>query len=426
MRPRIQYEVNCHPGEGECLELINASCVVLGIGPLDAIGAEVGDDLEYILSNINSRLNGLESSSTGEYAFTNIGNGAQVWAGPNSRLVGQFRTFRGGDGIEITESASEIRVGIDTDWLYDRIKGVLDDYQVIPTSVGWESMGRIEPSEPVLLSVPEPTVPEPKRTAMTLPVVEDSTEERINEIEGRIYEHLNQITNEVGKSLNVIEDKVSRSNGKTELKVNSLGSKIDKIEKVQDELSGNLEEIEKKQVSTTKEISGLKGTVGKVTTKDIPTLNAKVEAIESDVNSLNIRISKELKLKQSTTDETIKGLVTAVETLYSTIEEQNQTIRRLKNQIQVASNIEMTHKNGILTLAHKGGTTIGSIDLCEVTDSCNSVQPKWTITGKIGTSSSRDRFVLDANGPYLYRQVVDINENSPTYGQEKWVITTSS
>ena len=423
MRPRTQYEVNCHPGEGECLELINASCVVLGMGPLPALGVDSGDDLEYILTNLNSVLSGLDSTATGSFKFTNIGNGAEVWAGVNNKLIGQFRTLRGGTGINVEESNTEIKIGVDTDWLHDAVKDILNQYGALPMSVGYETMGlpEKEPAPKVMtMGLLQPPELEPTPEIQLMGV----QEEELQGLETRINEQVNWLLSEVNSAVQGIDAKTTAANNKVDLKVKVLGREVEKVDAFTHTLDNEIRGVDRELVAVKTKVDSDSQVLYDLTQRTIPEVEVRTETLEAELSTLKVKVNKEWNLKQKNSEVILEDLVQSVKELQDTVTEQDRTIRRLRNQVQANSNIEMVVKDGILSLGYKGGVTIGSVNLCDVTNNCKNTKPNWTVSGKIGTSSSRDSFTPSADGEYLYRELVDINEDSPTYGQSKWAITS--
>lgn len=424
MRPRIKYEVDCHT-DGECLELVNASCVVLGMGPLPAIGVEAGDDLDYVLANINARLDGLTSNASGENSFTNVGNGAQVWAGRNSRFVDQFRTLRAGlgTGITIQEKETEIGFSVDTDWLHDRVVDIVESMYPQQHSLP-DNETMLSPISPLGVKTLSGTIGTELSEGVDGPEVNE-TVTQFNDGLATLESKVNEVVTQFNNGLATLESKVKAAGSKVDLKINAYEGTIKKLEDSTNTLDKKIGDTNEALMSTNSEVTKVQGQLKSLLTKRVPTLETKVEELGSEINTLGIKVNKEWKLKHQTVEETLSQLTSVVETLQNTIQEQDKTIRRLSNQLRTNGSVEMVHNDGILTLRYKGGATIGSFNLCEVTEGCISVQPRWVVTGKIGQSASRDTFVLDANGPYLFRQIVDINEKSPSYGQEKWVITAS-
>lgn len=100
----------------------NAKCVIYKGQNLSNINVYKGDNLQYILEQINNYINGGSGTITGA---DNIGAGEGIFAQENSGIL-EFKSLLEGSGINISADSDEITISLDsayTDGLYWKLLG---------------------------------------------------------------------------------------------------------------------------------------------------------------------------------------------------------------------------------------------------------------------------------------------------------------
>lgn len=120
-RQRKTYEVDCPHPDRDCREIYDTACVVYDSQrELETLGVQKGDDLEYILSQLDRTVKALIDRGDGYSSkITNVGRGASLWnSGLNkSSTLSEMKSLREAPGINIKEGQNEVSIGVNTAWM---------------------------------------------------------------------------------------------------------------------------------------------------------------------------------------------------------------------------------------------------------------------------------------------------------------------
>lgn len=127
----VVHKCNCDKrkvvSDCNCPTKVNAGCVFYDDKMLTPLGVVRGNNLEEIIIAINDLFSGIDLKIEESTNGVNLGNGSRVFKGKNSDNVAEFRTLREGVGILLSQTAGEIKISTDLNWLQNYLKEYVNE-----------------------------------------------------------------------------------------------------------------------------------------------------------------------------------------------------------------------------------------------------------------------------------------------------------
>ena len=109
----------------KCPTKVSTDCVNYDSDGLIPLGVIPGDNLTDVIKTINNIFADVLLKIDGD--AKNLGEGSKVYKGKNSEGVIEYRTLTGGTGIVLTQTATEIKIAADEEWLQEYLREYLNE-----------------------------------------------------------------------------------------------------------------------------------------------------------------------------------------------------------------------------------------------------------------------------------------------------------
>lgn len=109
------------PEKCECTSTVDSKCVVYNSRLLEVLNVKEGDNLEYIIQQMNTLLLDIQNTMKTLVKLKNVGTGEQIFKGVNASGEQEIKSLTKGNGIKLTRGADDITVAVDDTYISNAI-----------------------------------------------------------------------------------------------------------------------------------------------------------------------------------------------------------------------------------------------------------------------------------------------------------------